>query len=208
MVKVGFKWLPGAFGLANLCGALVLFGLTFSILHLSEVHSDLEGSLQLLAESQEKASENLEALRAEAERLRLIYEIALELELSPRVVEAFNSEAERVVYADDDRRTWRFTPSAGYFTYMLCSLAATESNGKVKAVGDGGTSFGLTQMKLATAREYDPELDKEDLLELRSHARVATAHYVDLLRESNGNHGRVAIKWNRGRSVERLFAMG
>jgi hypothetical protein len=208
LVRSVFKYWLGVVGLSIIAGAFLLIAITVSLHNLAESRSHLEESLQELAQSHGEATRKLEALKVEYETLKAIYDMALELDLTPRIVDTFHAQVERLVDLDDDSLTWRYTPTPAYLTYMICSVVATESGGDISAIGDGGTSFGLTQMKLGTARKYKKDVSKEDLLKLRTHAQLAIQHYVDLLRESNGNHGRVAIKWNRGRNVERLFAMG
>jgi hypothetical protein len=139
---------------------------------------------------------------------QMIDSVAVEFNLSPLVVEAVYNKAKEVI-DPQDWVTWRFIPTPEYLTYQVCSIIDTESRGDIWASGDGGRSFGLTQMQIRTAKAYKKDVTANDLYNLETHIDLALQHFAHLLKESNGNLGRAIIKWNRGEGgVNRLFAQG
>lgn len=145
----------------------------------------------------------------ELERLRSLYALAVEFDLSPIVVEAFYAEAKKVVNREDDWKTWRFIQSPEFLTYLMCSIIKVESNGDRFAVGDDGRAVGLTQIWLTTARDYEPDVARDQLFNPVVQARIATRHFIRLLERYDGNHARAVISWNRGEGrVDQLLAQG
>lgn len=63
----------------------------------------------------------------------------------------------------------------------------------------GGT-VGVMHIKLSTARDYEPDLTKEDLLLPENEIRVAAKFVADLWKQFNGDRVKVAWAYNAGAS--------
>lgn len=71
--------------------------------------------------------------------------------------------------------------SAGLNPAFMVALAVTESSLAPKVVGDDGISYGLFQIQLSTARDYEPSVLATDLLRPSVNARIAMAFMRDLI---------------------------
>ena len=104
---------------------------------------------------------------------------------------------------------WRFVRTDDDLAYIMLSIISAESGGEVRAVGDSGRAFGLTQMWLTTAQMYDRKITANRLLTIHGNLTLAMNHFLDLLQRYDGNFTLAVLAWNRGSgAVSRSLALG
>lgn len=76
--------------------------------------------------------------------------------------------------------------AAGMNPAFMIALAVTESSLGLFESGDAGKSLGLFQLKLATARDYEPTITTGELFDATINARIAMKHLGSLMRQFPG----------------------
>ncbi len=105
--------------------------------------------------------------------------------------------------------TWRFIGSSDELSYLMLSIIQVESRGDYRAYNPGGPAYGLTQLLLSTAKQYDRNVSPAQLLTIPTSLTIAMRHFVDLLERHTGNKTLAVIAWNRGSGgVDRSIALG
>ena len=105
--------------------------------------------------------------------------------------------------------TWRFVKTERDLTYLVLSVIQVESGGNFRAYNPGGPAYGLTQLLLSTARQYDKNVQSADLLTIPKNLKIAMDHFVGLLEKYRGNYTLAVLSWNRGSTaVDRSIAIG
>ena len=179
--------------------ALVGF-LTLSTVRLGTEKLDLATELRL-------TQQDLRDRKEENKDLFYIRDLAIEFGMTPSTVLLIDHYA-REVCCDNDL-TFRLVQSHQFLTFVVLSLVYAESKGDYSAVGDGGKALGLGQIWLSTAKEYEPEITRGELLTPEANVRILFAHLIHLLEEFNGNIALALYAYNRGESkVDRLIALG
>lgn len=87
--------------------------------------------------------------------------------------------------------------NAGIDPELAFPLVRLESEFKPQAVSSAG-AVGLTQLMLPTARFYDKEVSRDDLLEPATNLRIGFRYLRDLIREHRGNVSVALLVYNRG----------
>lgn len=136
--------------------------------------------------------------------------LAIEFGYDPLIVQIVRKEASIQFHQHACKcLTWRFVKSDKDLTYLLLSLIQTESRGDFKALNPAGPAYGLTQLLMSTARQYDGQVDQQQLLTIPKNVHIAVTHFVDLLERFHGNYTLAVIAWNRGANgVDRAIAIG
>lgn len=87
-------------------------------------------------------------------------------------------------------------------------LVRVESSFKTRAVSPAG-AVGLTQLMLGTAREFEPDVTREDLMDPDINLRIGFRYLRTLIREKRGDLRLALIVYNRGpTAVTAALAMG
>jgi len=151
------------------------------------------------------AEDNLQ-LKRENSRLRMIQSLSVEFSFDPRIVMTVDTLARE--YHSEAKPHYRMlTPEM--LSYYFLSLIWAESRGDSQAVGDNGKAYGLTQMWLSTARQYNKEITEADLLSIEGNLVTAFAHMDYLLEKYRGNVALWLYGWNRGEGrVDALLEIG
>ncbi len=150
-----------------------------------------------------------EIRKLEIENKRLLYvnSLADEFGYNPVVVEVVDHYA-RKIYKPDDTR-YRMISSPEALTYLMLSLIQIESAGDPQAQGDSGKAYGLTQIWLSTARDYEAEVQGPQLLAIDKNIEISLKHFDALLGKYAGNPYTALVSWNRGMgSVDKWLLEG
>lgn len=137
-------------------------------------------------------------------------DLAIEFGFDPLIVQVARQQA-KIAFREHqcNCQTWRFVRSDRDLTYLLLSIVSIESRGNYHAFNPAGPAYGLTQLLLSTAREYDKNITETGLYTIPQHLKIATEHFVGLLERFNGNYTLAVIAWNRGAGgVDRSIALG
>ncbi len=87
-------------------------------------------------------------------------------------------------------------------------LVQVESNFE-RTARSSANALGYTQVRLATARFYEPEADEQDLLDRDTNLRVGFRFLRDLLNQYDGNEHLALLAYNRGpQRVNDILAQG
>ena len=76
-------------------------------------------------------------------------------------------------------------------------LVAAESEFKARALSSAG-AIGLTQLMLGTARGFEPNVTREDLMQPETNLRIGFRYLRALIRENDGNLLLALLVYNRG----------
>ncbi|MEO7363633.1 MAG: transglycosylase SLT domain-containing protein [Gemmatimonadaceae bacterium] len=76
-------------------------------------------------------------------------------------------------------------------------LVAAESEFKTRAASPVG-AIGLTQLMLGTARGFEPNVTREDLMQPETNLRIGFRYLRALIRENDGNLSLALLTYNRG----------
>jgi hypothetical protein len=150
------------------------------------------------------------AERIQTKNDREILDLATEFGYDPLIVAVVRQES-TVAFRQRacDCPTWRFVKSDKELTYLLLSIIQIESRGDVRAVNPAGPAYGLTQLLMSTARDYDDRVNQQQLLTIPKNLHIAVLHFVDLLEHFHGNYTLAIIAWNKGANgVDRSIALG
>lgn len=184
---------------------IIIFGAQFS----TEVREAAAGPPEtvLTAPTVSLAEPEYEQLLRDKQTL----DLALEFGFNPLIVEVVRETAGKTLAEGKESNpfVWRFVPNEEFLSYLFLSIVRVESGGDIGAVGDSNTSFGLAQIQVPTARAYEPDITRENLLDLSAHIRVAFLHLNSLMEAYDGNFALTVLSWNRGQTaVNRAIAMG
>ena len=136
--------------------------------------------------------------------------LAMEFGFDPMIVQTVRQLSANALRRNRSRPVmWRFVRTDDDLAYIMLSIISAESGGEVRAVGDSGRAFGLTQMWLTTAQMYDRKITANRLLTIHGNLTLAMNHFLDLLQRYDGNFTLAVLAWNRGSgAVSRSLALG
>ena len=145
---------------------------------------------------------------AETKELKRKHDLAVEFGFNPIIIEIVDNQSrEAIDSAKGDE--FRLIQTHEYLTHIFLSLIYTESQGNIKARGDKGKAFGLTQIWLSTARDYVDNLEPAQLYDPQVNVEVSFLHFRKLLADYRGNFTLALLAWNRGEGpVDKLIAWG
>lgn len=181
---------------------VILLFVTVTIYTIRDTWRDRDTAVRLAHETEA----TLEELKQDKETL----DLALEFGFDPmivRITQQLSKQAMRT-HKCKDCQTWRWIDNDKKLTYILLSVIQTESRGDTQATSSTGAQ-GLTQLFYSTARDYDKNLQKQELYEIPTNLRIAMRHFVSLLDKFHGNTTLAVLAWNQGGGgVDRLIALG
>jgi soluble lytic murein transglycosylase-like protein len=136
------------------------------------------------------------------------YDLAIEFGFNPIIIEIVDNES-RAAFKSAKGDEFRLIQTHEYLTHIFLSMIYTESKGVIDARGDKGKAYGLTQIWLSTARDYQPELKSGQLYDPQVNVSVSMEHFRYLLTEYRGNFTLALLAWNRGKAkVDSMIAWG
>jgi len=144
----------------------------------------------------------------EGSELKRKHDLAVEFGFNPIIVEIVDDQSRKAMLtAKGDE--FRLIQTHEYLTHIFLSLIYTESQGNIKARGDKGKAYGLTQIWLSTARDYVDNLEPAMLYDPQINVEVSFLHFRRLLTQYRGNFTLALLAWNRGESrVDKIIAWG
>ena len=138
------------------------------------------------------------------ERLQSIMDLSVEFHFDPTIVMIVDHHSRLNVHRLEP--AWQIIKSHEFMTHMTLSLIQIESNGKTFAKSNKN-AYGLTQLLLPTARDYEPNVTVSGLYDQETNIRIFFLHFERLLVKYNGNVTKVLDAWNRGEgTVDKLLA--
>ena len=150
--------------------------------------------------------EKEEQLVRENARLRYIQQLSVEFSFDPRIVMTVDHFAGEYIKQGD--LAYRLL-TRELFTYLFLSLIWAESEGDPTAIGDDGKAYGLTQLWLTSAKQYDENATETELLTVQGNLTIAFQHADYLLNKYRGNVALWLYSWNRGEgTVDSLLNYG
>ncbi|WP_411279387.1 transglycosylase SLT domain-containing protein [Gemmatimonas sp.] len=106
------------------------------------------------------------------------------------------------------RRIYDAATTAGIEPELGFRLVRVESVFDTRAVSSAG-ALGLTQLMLGTAREYEPNVTREQLLDPDVNLRIGFKYLRGLIRDYKGDLKLALLVYNRGPvAVQRSLSMG
>ncbi len=145
----------------------------------------------------------------EGNELKRKHDLAIEFGFNPIIIEIVDDQAKKAIAAPNSGEEFRLIRTQEYLTHIFLSLIYVESKGDVKARGDKGKAYGLTQIWLSTARDYVDNLEPADLYDPQINVEVSFIHFRHLLAVYRGNFTLALLGWNRGSGkVDKLIAWG
>ena len=106
------------------------------------------------------------------------------------------------------RRIYDAATTAGIEPELGFRLVRVESVFDTRAVSPAG-ALGLTQLMLGTAREFQPNVTREQLLDPDINLRIGFKYLRGLIRENKGDLKLALLVYNRGPvAVQRALSMG
>jgi len=145
---------------------------------------------------------------AETAEYKRKHDLAVEFGFNPIIIEIVDNQSREAI-ADAKGDEFRLIQTHEYLTHIFLSLIYTESQGNIKARGDKGKAFGLTQIWLSTARDYVDNLEAGDLYDPGVNIEISFLHFRHLLTEYRGNFTLALLAWNRGEGrVDKIIAWG
>lgn len=138
------------------------------------------------------------------ERLQSIIDLSVEFHFDPTIVMIVDHHSRLNVNRLEP--AWQIIKSHEFMTHLTLSLIDIESRGKTFAKSNKN-AYGLTQLLLPTARDYEPDVTVSGLYDQETNIRIFFMHFERLLEKYNGNVTKVLDAWNRGEgTVDRLLA--
>ncbi len=145
----------------------------------------------------------------EAAELKRKHDLAIEFGFNPIIIEIVDDQAKKAIAAPNSGEEFRLIQTQEYLTHIFLSLIYVESKGNVKARGDKGKAYGLTQIWLSTARDYVDNLEPNHLYDPQINVEVSFLHFRHLLAVYRGNFTLALLAWNRGSGkVNKLISWG
>lgn len=183
----------------------VILGL-FAILILSQSQNSFKN--QTLSAELTDAIYFAETAVAETAEYKRKHDLAVEFGFNPIIIEIVDNQSREAIESGKGDE-FRLIQTHEYLTHIFLSLIYTESQGNIKARGDKGKAFGLTQIWLSTARDYVDNLEAGDLYDPQINIEISFLHFRHLLAEYRGNFTLALLAWNRGEGrVDKLIAWG
>lgn len=140
--------------------------------------------------------------------LKRRYDLAIEFGFNPIIVEIVDDYA-KAELLHEKSEAYRLIQTHEYLTHIFLSMIYTESKGNVNARGDKGKAYGLTQIWLSTARDYEEKITANQLMDPDANIRIAFRHFNFLLKKYRGNFTLALLAWNRGQQrVDEMIAWG
>lgn len=177
--------------------AFLVVALVFSFVMLDRNQRRYETMLNEQAERRNIVETTLDGVVRHTESLQRTLDLAVEFGYDPSVVIAVEYYA-GMAYNEFTDEMKRFLPNEQALTYFLLSMIYTESKGDMRASGDNGRAYGLTQMWYTTARMYDEDLQASELYNIDTHMKLAMEHFSHLLKRYRGNVLLAIDAWNKG----------
>lgn len=146
---------------------------------------------------------------AELQDKEVTLNLALEFGFDPMIVQVVRNLSGQSLRLHRNATTWRFVKTEQDLSYLMLSIIQIESHGQYAAYNPGGPAYGLTQLIMSTARDYDKNVTDKELLTIPKNLDIAMQHFIDVLDEFNGNPYAAAFAWNQGvTGVRRAIALG
>ena len=138
------------------------------------------------------------------DRVSSIMDLSVEFHFDPTIVMLVDHYSRDNV--DRNELAWSIVKSHEVVTHIALSLIKIESNGNTFATSNK-KAYGLTQLLLPTARDYDPDVTRAQLYDQETNIRIFFMHFERLLKHYEGNMTKVLHGWNRGEgTVDKLLA--
>lgn len=145
------------------------------------------------------------ATRSNYDRVSSIMDLSVEFHFDPTIVMLVDHYSRLNVNREEP--AWSIVKDHEVMTHVALSLIKIESNGNTFATSNK-KAYGLTQLLLPTARDYEPEVTKSQLFDQETNIRIFFMHFERLLEHYEGNMTKVLHGWNRGEgTVDRLLAL-
>ena len=142
--------------------------------------------------------------KADYDHLSAIMDLSVEFHFDPTIVMIVDHYSRLNV--DRERLAWSIIKEHEVMTHVALSLIKIESNGNTFATSNK-KAYGLTQLLLPTARDYDQEVTRSMLYDQETNIRIFFMHFERLLEHYEGNLTKVLHGWNRGEgTVDKLLA--
>ena len=140
--------------------------------------------------------------------LKRRYDLSIEFGFNPIIIEIVDDYAKAELLREKSE-AYRLIQTHEYLTHIFLSMIYTESKGNVNARGDKGKAYGLTQIWLSTARDYEEKITATQLMDPDANIRIAFRHFNFLLKKYRGNFTLALLAWNRGQNrVDEMIAWG
>ena len=168
----------------------------------------MHSALDMASEDIADAFAITEIAVAETAEYKRYHDLAIEFGFSPIIIEIVDDQSRKAI-ASGIGDEFRMIRTSEHLTHIFLSLIYVESQGDVKARGDKGKAYGLTQIWLSTARDYVDNLEPADLYDPQINVEVSFIHFRSLLAKYRGNFTLALLAWNRGSGrVDKLIAWG
>jgi len=142
--------------------------------------------------------------KADYDHLSAIMDLSIEFHFDPTIVMIVDHHSRLNV--DKEKLAWSIVKSHEVMTHVALSLIKIESNGNTFATSNK-KAYGLTQLLLPTARDYDSGVTRAQLFDQETNIRIFFMHFERLLEHYEGNLTKVLHGWNRGEgTVDKLLA--
>jgi hypothetical protein len=142
--------------------------------------------------------------KADYDHLSAIMDLSIEFHFDPTIVMIVDHHSRLNV--DREKLAWSIIKDHEVMTHVALSLIKIESNGNTFATSNK-KAYGLTQLLLPTARDYEPEITRSMLYDQETNVRIFFMHFERLLEHYEGNLTKVLHGWNRGEgTVDKLLA--
>lgn len=143
--------------------------------------------------------------RGRYDRVSAIMDLSVEFHFDPTIVMLVDHYSRLNV--DKEKLAWSIVKDHEVMTHVALSLIKIESNGNTFATSNK-KAYGLTQLLLPTARDYEPEITRSMLYDQETNVRIFFMHFERLLEHYDGNLTKVLHGWNRGEgTVDKLLAL-
>lgn len=165
---------------------------------MAEIRADNENFEEFLVELNHIGN------KADYDHLSAIMDLSIEFHFDPTIVMIVDHHSRLNV--DKEKMAWSIIKDHEVMTHVALSLIKIESNGNTFATSNK-KAYGLTQLLLPTARDYDPEVTRAQLYDQETNIRIFFMHFERLLGHYEGNLTKVLHGWNRGEgTVDKLLA--
>ncbi len=125
-----------------------------------------------------------------------------------RLHRIYTYSAKYRIKSDLARRVYDAATTAGIEPELGFRLVRVESVFDTRAVSSAG-ALGLTQLMLGTAREFEPKVTREQLLDPDVNLRIGFKYLRGLIREYKGDLKLALLVYNRGPvAVQKSLSMG
>lgn len=142
--------------------------------------------------------------RTNYDRVSSIMDLSIEFHFDPTIVMLVDHYSRENV--DRNELAWSIVKDHEVVTHIALSLIKIESNGNTFATSNK-KAYGLTQLLLPTAQDYEPDVTVAQLYDQETNIRIFFMHFERLLEHYEGNMTKVLHGWNRGEgTVDKLLA--